>query len=35
MTEAGCDNEDVLSHCRGDGPHTCGCWVVDRLLGKA
>lgn len=35
LEEAGCDHADVLSHCRGDGPHTRGCWVVDLLLGKA
>jgi hypothetical protein len=31
---AGCDNADVLLHCRGDGPHARGCWVVDLVLGK-
>jgi hypothetical protein len=34
LEEAGCDNPDVLSHLRGDGPHVRGCWVVDLLLGK-
>ncbi|MBP3954611.1 hypothetical protein J8F10_04845 [Gemmata sp. G18] len=34
LQDAGCDDEDVLSHCRGDGPHVRGCWVVDLLLGK-
>jgi hypothetical protein len=34
LQDAGCDNEDVLIHCRGDGPHVRGCWVVDMLLGK-
>jgi hypothetical protein len=34
LEEAGCDNEDVLAHCRGDGPHVRGCWVVDLALGK-
>jgi hypothetical protein len=24
----------VLSHCRGEGPHVRGCWVVDLILGK-
>jgi hypothetical protein len=32
--DAGCDNADILSHCRGDGPHVRGCWVVDLILGK-
>jgi hypothetical protein len=35
LEEAGCDNADVLLHCRGDGPHVKGCWVVDLILGKA
>ena len=34
LQDAGCDNDDVLSHCRGGGPHVRGCWVVDLLLGK-
>jgi hypothetical protein len=34
LEEAGCDHPDVLTHCRGPGPHTRGCWVVDRVLGK-
>ena len=32
--DAGCDNADILAHCRGPGPHVRGCWVVDLLLGK-
>ena len=35
LQDAGCENADVLSHCRGDGPHVRGCWVVDLMLGKA
>jgi len=34
LAEAGCSNQDILSHCRGPGPHVRGCWVVDLLLGK-
>ncbi len=34
LEEAGCDDVDVLTHCRGPGPHVRGCWVVDRVLGK-
>ena len=34
LQEAGCDHQDLLSHCRGPGPHVKGCWVVDLLLGK-
>jgi hypothetical protein len=34
LAEAGCNNEDILSHCRGPGPHVPGCWVVDLVLGR-
>ena len=34
LQDAGCDSDDVLDHCRGDGPHVRGCWVVDLVLGK-
>ncbi len=34
LQDAGCDNPDVLSHCRVPGPHVRGCWVIDLLLGK-
>ncbi len=35
LEDAGCDSTDVLAHCRGDGPHVRGCWVVDLVLGKS
>jgi hypothetical protein len=35
LQDAGCDNDDVLSHCREAGAtHVRGCWVVDLVLGK-
>jgi hypothetical protein len=34
LMDAGCDHDDILAHCRGDGPHVRGCWVVDLALGK-
>ncbi|MCE9530059.1 MAG: hypothetical protein K8T89_02810 [Planctomycetes bacterium] len=35
LMDAGCDNDEIIHHCRGPGPHVRGCWVVDLLLGKA
>lgn len=35
LQDAGCNNDDVLNHCRGDGPHVRGCWVIDLLLSKS
>jgi hypothetical protein len=34
LEESGCDNADILAHCRQPGPHVRGCWAVDLLLGK-
>ena len=34
LQDAGCDNADILDHCRGPGPHVRGCWAVDLVLGK-
>ncbi|MCI0701576.1 MAG: hypothetical protein L0241_10880 [Planctomycetia bacterium] len=35
LQDAGCDNEDILSHCRdANQVHVRGCWVVDLVLGK-
>ena len=34
LIDAGCDDEQVLAHCRSDGPHVRGCWVVDLVLGR-
>jgi hypothetical protein len=34
LEEAGCGHKDILGHCREQGPHYRGCWVVDLLLGK-
>lgn len=35
LQDAGCEDEQLLSHCRGPGPHVRGCWVVDLVLGKS
>ena len=34
LEDAGCGDPGVLSHCRGNGPHVRGCWVVDMVLKK-
>jgi hypothetical protein len=34
LEDAGCDDPDLLAHCRGGGEHVRGCWVLDHLLGK-
>ncbi len=34
LMDAGCDNEEIIEHCRGPGPHVKGCWVVDLVLGR-
>src|SRR5262245_29947109 len=35
LQDAGCDNEDVLNHCRdANATHVRGCWVVDLVLEK-
>ena len=35
LQDAGCDNDDMLNHCRdANATHVRGCWVVDLVLGK-
>jgi hypothetical protein len=34
LEEAGCSDVSILDHCRGPGPHTRGCWVLDLILTK-
>ncbi|OAI50593.1 hypothetical protein AYO44_17685, partial [Planctomycetaceae bacterium SCGC AG-212-F19] len=34
LEDAGCTNADVLGHCRVDGVHVRGCWLIDLLLQK-
>jgi hypothetical protein len=34
LMDAGCDNQDIFTHCRSVDVHVRGCWVVDLLLGK-
>jgi hypothetical protein len=34
LQDAGCDDEDVLNHCRQPGEHCRGCWVLDLVTGR-
>ena len=35
LQDAGCDNDDILNHCRdAKQVHVRGCWVTDLVLGK-
>jgi hypothetical protein len=34
LMNAGFDDEQVLAHCRADGKHVRGCWVVDLVLTR-
>jgi hypothetical protein len=35
LQDAGCDNDDILNHCRAEKwEHVRGCWVIDLLLGR-
>lgn len=35
VEDAGCDDELILTHLRGPGPHVRGCWALDLILGKS
>ena len=34
LEDAGCSEDDLLSHCRHHPRHTRGCWVLDALLAR-
>jgi len=34
LEDAGCNQQDILSHLRGGGEHCRGCWALDLVLGK-
>lgn len=35
LEAARCHDADILGHCRHQGMHVRGCWVVDAILGKS
>ncbi|HUR54402.1 MAG TPA: hypothetical protein VMZ71_09740 [Gemmataceae bacterium] len=35
LQDAGCDHDAVLAHCRKNGDHARGCWVVDLLTCRS
>jgi hypothetical protein len=34
LVTAGCADDTLLEHLRGEGPHFRGCWAVDKLTGR-
>jgi hypothetical protein len=34
LEDAGCTDAALLGHLHSPGPHLCGCWALDLLLGK-
>ena len=34
LQDEGCEDAEILGHCRNPGAHVRGCWVVDLVLGK-
>jgi len=34
LEDAGCAEQSLLEHLRGEGPHCRGCWGLDLVLGK-
>ena len=35
LEDAGCDNEEIIRHCREQTVHVRGCFVIDLILGKS
>jgi hypothetical protein len=35
LEDAGCQDQNILGHCRSGGEHVRGCWVIDLVLGKS
>jgi len=35
LQDAGCEDEYLLAHLRGPGPHVPGCWALEAVLGRS
>lgn len=35
LEDAGCQDTDILRHCRSGAPHVLGCWIADAILAKS
>jgi hypothetical protein len=35
LVDAGCEDEELIGHCRSEGLHVRGCWAIDLILGKS
>jgi hypothetical protein len=35
LLDAGCQDEELMRHCRLEEPHVRGCWAVDLILGRS
>jgi hypothetical protein len=34
LLDAGCDDDELLAHCRSEDPHVRGCWAIDLILNR-
>jgi hypothetical protein len=34
LQDAGCEDDQLLGHCRSHAPHVRGCWALNLVLGK-
>jgi hypothetical protein len=35
LLDAGCEDDELIRHCRSEGPRVRGCWAVDLIQGKS
>jgi hypothetical protein len=35
LEAGGCNDSELIAHCRDASPHVRGCWVIDAVLGKS